>query len=624
MNFWRRGVLVFCTVTVFSMGALAGCEEHQSSWPRGRNPRKISRNFPDWTFSMRLWPFDILTPTMRNSEIKIRLKEAKANNANSLIFYIEVENMFRTFVDTAGFQGVLGRIRYLTSIATSLNLKTIVYVNGLEVMTRGAFDANCKPTGVPTMALVHPDWLQRDLGGKPIVHNCQDVAWLQPDWEDAWLSPYSGYRDLLKTRIKQLANAGVNGVYFDAVFLPGFQSDHDHFRWGSSDAAFAQAFTRATGFTIPNEPDLESQAFRAFLSFRHDAVADYLYDLAQIAWENGLVAFWESSSNDTIEGTLLGNETAVTGRCGLGFSPEVEPQGDWLAAFRMGKAARELNQERPLIYLSWPNDQKEATKEFAVAIAHSNNYYPTADIPLPKGAFDLLYELQTVFDRRVAYGGNVGLIYSVRNKDFTYQSESHFTAYVEAFQRLVLNHVPFRIIPLEYLVEDGLEGLDTVVIPGLQGISEEEGELLSQKQVVELGVNVGTRDQNWKIRESPMVFERMVGLDKIQPALPFGLEAPKGTFIEYYGDRDGAHRMYLFAFSPSPSGKLVLSAKRSSEITATTYRLAGARTKQSGVIIEVNINSFLIVVVASENDALNTLNPVSLTKKATFLWPGYY
>jgi len=82
--------------------------------------------------------------------------------------------------------------------------------------------------------------------------------------------------------------------------------------------------------------------------------------------------------------------------------------------------------------------------------------------------------------------------------------------------------------------------------------------------------------------------------------------------------------MYLFTFSPSPSGKLVLSAKRSSEIIATTYRLAGARTKQSGVIIEVNINSFLIVVVASENDALNMLNPVSLKKKATFLWPDYY
>ena len=602
MNTKGRNIFTLLPLLMFSFFLFPSCDEWgpYSPWPAARDPRIYATNFPEWTFSMRLWPFDILTPEMSDAEIDERLGSTVEVSANVVIFYIESEHMFETFVVEEGFQKVIERIKYLTLRAGALGLKTIVYVNGLEVMTRGAYDENCNSTGIPTMANSYPDWLQRDLDDATIVYGCQSSGWLEPDWEDAWVSPYSGYRDFFKKRIEELASARVDGIYIDVCFLPGFQPDEEHFRWGSTDPAFAAAFKEYTGFEVPEEEDLESEVFRAFLSFRHIAIADYLEDLAKTAWDNGLVPFWESSTGDTPEGTRLGNETAVTGRCGLGFSPEVETGGDWLVALRMAKTARELNQERPMIYLSWPTGKDEATMEFAVAIAHSNNYYPTADSPIPEGAFDLLDCLEEMFDRRVPYGGDVALVYSVRNKDCTLNDSSFFDCYVEAYGKLIARHIPFKIVTLEYLQEEGLEGITTAILPGLQGISDEEAAILSKKRVVPVGERVGTRNENWNIRDNPLIFSQQVTLNDITPALPFGLDASEGTVIEYYGDLEGKHTMYLFAVSPNPSGMITLNAAPGRELTVTVYRLGNTSTEQSGYEVEIVVDSPLMVLAVSE------------------------
>ena len=61
-------------------------------------------------------------------------------------------------------------------------------------------------------------------------------------------------------------------------------------------------FEQETGFEIPTEPDTDDEAFREFLLFRHRVLAEYLGDLAETAWNAGIVPFWESSTNDTPEG----------------------------------------------------------------------------------------------------------------------------------------------------------------------------------------------------------------------------------------------------------------------------------------------------------------------------------
>jgi len=329
--------------------------------------------------------------------------------------------------------------------------------------------------------------------------------------------------------------------------------------------------------------------------FRHRVLADYLKDLADTAWSAGIVPFWESSSNDTAEGTKLGNETAVTGRSGLGFSPEIEPEGDWLAAFRMAKAARELNQERPMIYLGWPENEDQAMMEFAVALAHSNNYYPT-DFLVAEGAFELMDEIENILTRRVPWAGNLALVYSVRNKDFTIDDEWVFESYAEAFEDTVRCHLPFRIVPLEYILQDGLDRTETLILPELPAIADEEADIIATKVVVEYGDEIGTRDEGWDTREELVTFADSKDLEDVCPTLPFGLDAPEDTFIEFYGDRDGEDVMYLFAVSPEPEGEIVLYASENDALSVTSHRPGQDAVTESGDEVYLDVNAHLIVM----------------------------
>ncbi len=611
----RHGRLFWAVMVVGLAGAALGCggddddDDDDSApdetpvdlvdWPEARDLSPQALTFPEWTRSMRVWPFDILTPTMTTAEIDSRVRAAADEGATAVIFYIESEHMYGTFVEDTGFSQVQDLAGYLTEQANALDMATIVYVNGLEVMTRGAYDDQGNPTGIDTMASLHPDWLQLDLEGEPIVYGNQSSDWLEPDWEDAWLSPYSGYRDFFKTRIEQLADAAVDAIYIDATFLPGFQPDDEALRWGSTDPAFASAFTEATGLDCPTEADFDAPEFRAFLTFRHQALADYLGDLAQTAIDSGMAPFWESSANDTPEATVLGNSTAVTGREGLGLSPEIEPEGDFFAAFRMAKAARELNQGRPMIYLGWPESAEDAECEFAVALAQSNTYYPTADIEVPDGAFAFMDTVAAVLDDRAPYGSNVALIYSDRNQDFTYESESAFEAYVEAFEQLTQLHIPLRIAPLEYVASDGLDGVDTVILPGTQAISDAEAAEFEGRTMVPVGDEIGTRDADWTERATQLEFSETEDLDSVAATLPFSLEAPEGTFIEYYRSRTTDGRMYLFAVSPAPDGAITIDAAEGESLALTAYSFPDGEVNDAGATVTVDVDSRLVVLVVS-------------------------
>jgi len=137
--------------------------EMMPSWPEARDPMESAAAFPEWSFFMKIWPFDILRPDMPDTEIDEALTNAQEAGADTVIFYIEEEHMYGTFVDEGGFEQILEKIRHLTDTAGELDLHTIAYVNGLEVMTRDAFNDDCNATGTATAATEHPGWLTNPM-----------------------------------------------------------------------------------------------------------------------------------------------------------------------------------------------------------------------------------------------------------------------------------------------------------------------------------------------------------------------------------------------------------------------------------------------------------------------------
>jgi hypothetical protein len=132
-------------------------------------------------------------------------------------------------------------------------------------------------------------------------------------------------------------------------------------------------------------------------------------------------------------------------------------------------------------------------------------------------------------------------------------------------------------------------------------MSDEEGSVLAGVPVVAVGCDAGVRDEDWNERSTPLHLEDAGGLDQLRAALPFGLEAPVETLIEFYGDRDGERRMYLFTVSPLRSGRLVLTAAEGSSLTVRAYSPGRETTEQSGETVIVPISSVLVVLEVSES-----------------------
>lgn len=534
---------------------------------------------------MKLWPFDILEPDMSEVEINGRLDDAVAASADATIVYIEEEHMYGTFVDEAGFEHIQQLLRYLCDGAHLRALRVLVYLNGLEVMTRDAVDPEtCAPRSTVTMFSQHPDWVQRDLEDHPIVFSCIDEEWLTPDMEDAWISPFSPYRDLFKSRIASIGEAGADAIYIDATFMPGLQLDEENPVWGSTDAASAAAFVQSTGFSVPEAADWENPAWRSWLLWRHEAIRAYLAELADAAWDAGMAPFWESSTSDTDTTSLLGNETAITSLNPMGFSPEIEPEGDLIAAFRMMESARDFAPEHPLIYLGWPLSRAEAEEQLAVALSFSGNLYPTADAPYPPEVYAFADSIRReILDTRKPYWGKTALIYSTRNKDWSYPDSSHFESYDEAFRDLTAAHLPFRILVLEEIGADDLRNFDTLILPGVISISDGEFALFDEKKILARG-EVGTRDENWERRPSPLVWSHPLstGIEDLETGLPFEIDAPSIIFLSFFEDGTGG---WVFFALPTDSQGGVLEFNAEKSLNLRLFRPDAELEKFSGKTI---------------------------------------
>ncbi|HYA40361.1 MAG TPA: hypothetical protein VEF34_03605 [Syntrophobacteraceae bacterium] len=579
-----------------------------------------SASFPAWTYEMKVWPFDVIYPEHRCDptnppttfqDIIDRLNVAQAKGANTVIFYIDDEQMYNSFVDDTGFDQVLTNIEYLIEQAHLRNLKTICYLNGLEVMACGVCKAangacNCH-SSVATLSNTHPEWLQENIFGKTMVWRCIKNDWLEKNMEDAWASPYSGFRDLFKSRLEVLGSKGLDAVYIDQASLPGMQDYGD--QWASSDPGFAAAFKDLYGFDVPNKIDWNSVQWRKFIYFRHQAVQDYLQDLADTARASGIVPFFESSANDTSDGTLLANEPALTVLAGIACSPEIDIDVGYPDAFRMAKFTSDIAQAFPMLYLGWPGElatdeanRAAARKELAITLCESGNYYPTADTLYPPNTFSFMDSIRSILNNRVHYQ-TTGLIYSARNKDWTYADRNDnwpypdqgraFNQYATAFTTLAKSHLPFRIIPLETLSSEALQGVGALVIAGVESISDAEFSLLNSHPVVLTGSN-GTRDEWFEPRSVPLKFQTVIGFQSLQSGLPFTVQAPASARIEYYGHQSSQRHFTLFVFSPTTGGKVTLS--RASPMQATVYELDRAPRSLNGSSIAVGIADYLEVI----------------------------
>jgi hypothetical protein len=132
---------------------------------------------------------------------------------DSGVFGIEVDNdipgRYESFLNPAE---KLKAIHDVAEEAHRAGNYAFVYIAGTECITAHADQTP------HTLAKDHPDWLQRNLAGKPAIFGGGAAFWIAPGDEDVWVTPYAGeWRKTYMERVGQIAATGIDGIYVERV-----------------------------------------------------------------------------------------------------------------------------------------------------------------------------------------------------------------------------------------------------------------------------------------------------------------------------------------------------------------------------------------------------------------------
>jgi len=237
--------------------------------------RASSTTFPsgqNWTNYVRIAAY----PLGKENPGKI-VRDAEQDH----VFGIEADNdipgRYESFVDPTA---KLADIRAVAGKAHAAGNRAFVYIAGTECITANADKA------AHSMAKDHPDWLQRDLNGKPAQFGGGTAFWIKPGDEDVWITPFAPeWRKIYMERVRQIASTGIDGIYVDIPYwMTHFEGWENS--WASFDDFTVEAFHKQTGLDAKKDlklGDFSDPNFRKWIDFRIQALTDLMADISKNA-----------------------------------------------------------------------------------------------------------------------------------------------------------------------------------------------------------------------------------------------------------------------------------------------------------------------------------------------------
>ena len=232
----------------------------------------------DWVREARIGGVDA-DPLMTMDAVQKILMERKSQNVSVL----ELDSGLSMNLTDAEFAAQVTFLNEVAKMAHGLGMRAVIYYPSLEVLTK---DGQTLPH---SMYKDHPDWIQKGLGGQPNVFYGGKEHWVEPGMESAWMSPNTPYKDYFLNRIRKLAGTELDGVWADVpIYLDTGAS------WAGAEPAAAAAFQQwslaqhlggSGGFPVPTAVDWTSPAFRAWIRFRHENLADFTDSIRVAAQE---------------------------------------------------------------------------------------------------------------------------------------------------------------------------------------------------------------------------------------------------------------------------------------------------------------------------------------------------
>lgn len=444
-----------------------------------------------------------------------------SNMVTQNVSVIEADSELSNYLDDAQFDKEIAMMRRFADKAHKKGLRVVWYYPALEVVTPNGKNIE------QTMAKEHPDWVQQGIDGTPNVFygGSGQVFWVELNDESAWMSPSSeAYRSYFIERIQRIVrNAGIDGLWLDVPIY----ADFGHTKWSDASPAAKARFKADTGLDTPTEEDWNNPTWKRWITWRHEEIARFLTDVTQAARlanpEFPIIA--ETLPTDYNGGTIYGLDGGYLKNVeGLTHIWEVDTmsntvgmrharEDDWISFISALKYTRAASGKKPSWVFSYGKQVDDAKQVMAQALIAGNNPY---ELQVPEMTTTVGADFrQQMFDWTKRYSdylfkaeskANVGVLYSSASRDFVDQFQGlGMFATTEAnndplwwaenaidsvFQReflaefrgviklLVNQHIPFDTLVFPDLAE--LQRYQTIVLPNIQAISEQEAELIRQ------------------------------------------------------------------------------------------------------------------------------------------------
>ncbi len=169
------------------------------------------------------------------------------------------------------------QIRAAADAAHKIGNHAFIYIAGLECITANAARSD------HSMFKDHPDWVQRDINGKPAVFSGGASFWVDSGDEDVWISPYAKeWRSQYMERVRQIAATGIDGVYVDVAYWMWLYEGWEN-TWASFDDYTVAAFQERTGLNARTDftpGDFNNPAFLKWVDFRIRTITEFFEEIS--------------------------------------------------------------------------------------------------------------------------------------------------------------------------------------------------------------------------------------------------------------------------------------------------------------------------------------------------------
>jgi hypothetical protein len=337
-------------------------------------------NVPLWVEEARIAGAD-LDSEMLETEIDALLLERQAQNASVL----EIDTRLSDYLTDAEFNKEVAFLKVIAEKTHALGMKAVIYYPSLEVLTANG------QTAEHSMFKDHPEWIQKGIDGTPNVFYGNKEHWVEEGTESAWMSPNSGYKDYFLKRVTALAKTGLDGIWID---VPVYLETGTKWPGAEEGAAIvfkewtaAQGMADGAGYDAPTVEDFTSPAFRAWIRWRHENLADFqdAVRTTGMAANPAFVTIVEDFPVDNMDALSTGLDSSwrresknlvrvyeidsVSNRNGMQYSNNE----DFDSKIAMNKFAVAAEHENPAWVFSYGNEPEDAGLVMAAAIATGAN-----------------------------------------------------------------------------------------------------------------------------------------------------------------------------------------------------------------------------------------------------------